>query len=318
MIRTRGSFTARALSDFAEKRMKIKGYLIILICLFLCVTAAGEESGNAPRAWEPLSFDVPEAPYAPDFWGYDDNMMGYKDDSIDITIEQMTPANANILVITIRLSDVSQFRTAWAGSYPTSKEVSSVADMAEWNNAILAINSDFFAYHSSGIVYRNGMQIRMRPDRDRDTLIVDMNGDFHILAPTTQKAFDAYDGTILHAFCFGPALVRDGVMETNFDRIDLDIMKYKKEQRLAIGQLGPLTYVIVSVEGPLYAASGGMTIPEMAQFMLDLGCTNAYNLDGGNSTAVVLGGIKLNSQSTTKVREVGDILYFATLVPDQE
>ena len=298
--------------------MKTRFSIIMILCLLLCASAFGEETGAAPKTYPPLSFDVPEAPYVPDFFAYDENMMGYKDDSIEITVEQTTPGNANILVITVRITDISQFRAAWAGSYPTSNEVSTVADMAEWNNAVLAINADFFANHSSGIVYRNGMKIRVRPDRDRDTLIIDTNGDFHILAPSTQKAFDEFDGEILHAFCFGPALVKDGVMETDFNRIDLDIMKYKKEQRLAIGQLGPLTYVIVAVEGPLYASSGGMTVPELAQFMMDLGCTNAYNLDGGNSTAVVLGGVKLNSQSTTKVRQVGDILYFATLVPDDE
>jgi exopolysaccharide biosynthesis protein len=45
--------------------------------------------------------------------------------------------------------------------------------------------------------------------------------------------------------------------------------------------------------------------------------TNAYNLDGGSSANVSLGGEKVNSLSNPKRRAVGDIIYFATLVPNK-
>lgn len=46
-----------------------------------------------------------------------------------------------------------------------------------------------------------------------------------------------------------------------------------------------------------------------------MGCINAYNLDGGSSSSVVLGGKKINALSTGKIRPVGDCIYFATLIP---
>ena len=41
----------------------------------------------------------------------------------------------------------------------------------------------------------------------------------------------------------------------------------------------------------------------------------AYNLDGGNSAAVILNDEKLNNVTNTKKRMVGDCIYFCTLVP---
>jgi exopolysaccharide biosynthesis protein len=42
----------------------------------------------------------------------------------------------------------------------------------------------------------------------------------------------------------------------------------------------------------------------------------AYNLDGGHSTSVYLCGQRINQ--IPKDRAVGDIVYFATLVPSAE
>ena len=48
--------------------------------------------------------------------------------------------------------------------------------------------------------------------------------------------------------------------------------------------------------------------------MQSLGCENAYNLDGGGSSTMVMDNQKINALSTHKVRNIWDILYFATLV----
>lgn len=38
----------------------------------------------------------------------------------------------------------------------------------------------------------------------------------------------------------------------------------------------------------LAAESAGLTLSQLAQVMKDLGCTTAYNLDGGGSTTMVV------------------------------
>jgi len=55
-------------------------------------------------------------------------------------------------------------------------------------------------------------------------------------------------------------------------------------------------------------------IPEFAQRMKDLGAEQAYNLDGGSSSAMMLGGQKINGLSSKKMRPICDLLYFSTLV----
>lgn len=73
-----------------------------------------------------------------------------------------------------------------------------------------------------------------------------------------------------------------------------------------------LSYLIVATEGPENKGSTGLTMAEFAQLLYDLGAKNAYNLDGGSSSSVVLNYKKINSLSTGKIRAIGDILYFAT------
>ena len=51
--------------------------------------------------------------------------------------------------------------------------------------------------------------------------------------------------------------------------------------------------------------------------MQSLGAQIAYNLDGGSSCTVVLNNEKINSPSNPKRREVGDCIYFATLIPNE-
>lgn len=69
-----------------------------------------------------------------------------------------------------------------------------------------------------------------------------------------------------------------------------------------------------ATEGPENPGSVGLTIPQMAEFMGTLDVQNAYNLDGGSSSTMVLNNEKINALSTHKVRSICDILYFATLV----
>ena len=62
--------------------------------------------------------------------------------------------------------------------------------------------------------------------------------------------------------------------------------------------------------------SVGLNVPSLAQLMLDLGAKEAYNLDGGNSSTMLFNFTKINGQKASKLRDMGDILYFATAIPD--
>ncbi len=273
------------------------------------------------------------APYKPNPDCYLPDQGGYVDESMSITIEyswwnddivrQEGPGKGNttLMAIRVKLTDVTQFRTALASPYP-SKQTDRVESMARKNNAVLAINGDFFNYHDSGVEYRNGRKMRFNASNLRELLIIDEAGDFHYLQPTSQKAWDAYTeagGTALHTYWFGPNLIKeDGTPMTVFTDKENN-GPWMKSQRMVIGQVGPLEYLILCCEGPESAdyEGQGFTLAQMAQVCVEYGLTNAYNLDGGSSTTVTLNGVKINSPSNPKRREVGDCIYFATLVPNE-
>ena len=80
--------------------------------------------------------------------------------------------------------------------------------------------------------------------------------------------------------------------------------------RSAIGYFEPGHYCFVQVDGRI-ESSRGMTLEELSQLFADLGCTAAYNLDGGQSSGFVWQG---QLQSYPYKRPVYDIIYVSETI----
>lgn len=285
---------------------------LLLALLLLCSLACAEET---TPAFEPIPWDVEVSPNLPNPACYAEGDLGYHDDSIDISFEMDRAFDTDIMLMRVKLTDITQMRAQGAGRYP-SKNATPVKRMTKQVSAIGAISGDYYSYHDDGIVVRNTHLYRNRVNTGRDTLIIDQNGDFTIFAPTSKEAWDAYDKSqAVHVFCYGPALVTNGVQLTDMNTVRLSCGKNKLAQRLVIAQTGHLEYLIIATEGPENKGSRGLTIAEIAQYCADLGLQNAYNLDGGSSSTIVMNNRKINALSTHKERPVGDCIWFATLVP---
>lgn len=241
--------------------------------------------------------------------GYDG--LSYRDDTITVTVEETRAYDTTILIARVTISDPSQIRTAMAGRYGSDTQTPG-ARLAKRVQAVFAVNGDYFNFSSNGYVVRQGTLYRDNPAPGSDILLIDDQGDFHIVEDATSEKLAAFEGAVINSFSFGPALVVDGkVVEGGF----LDDVAYDKPaQRMVVAQAGPLSYVCVATEGPENPGSVGLTIPQMAEFMGTLDVQSAYNLDGGSSSTMVLNNEKINALSTHKVRSICDILYFATLV----
>ena len=235
--------------------------------------------------------------------------MGYEDGTIYIKVETRIINNTKVFFTWIQIADPSQLRT-WV----TRGENNPMAE-AKKMKAVLAINGDWFSGRKEGVIYRNGQLMRpAKPFGNYDTLIIDDEGDFHILYRPEDNAFDPYLDCIMHSFMFGPGLVIDGELQTfegnNYGSgpgMGLQV----NAQRQALCQMGKLTYLIITTEGPKDKSDKvhGFNVPQLAQLCYDMGAVNAYNLDGGNSAALILNGVKINSRG---YREVTDIIYFVT------
>lgn len=293
--------------------------ILAALALCFCCALAEEENGEITEElvvspFTPIAWDVKISPNEPNPDCYLPDQAGYHDESLDVAIETFRLHDTTVMKVSVRLTDVSQFRTGTAQNHEPWSQTARVSTLAKRFKAVLAINGDFFGYHSEGIVWRNGKQLRLRPVQYRDTLIVDGNGDMHVLKPSTKDAFQAFEGEVIHAFCFGPALVIDGEVCDDLTQTRMSVAPGKATQRIAIGQTGPLEYLIVATEGPENRGSVGFTLQQIADLMGELGCVTAYNLDGGSSSSVVLNYEKINALSTGKVRQVSDCIWFATLV----
>ncbi len=252
-----------------------------------------------------------EAAFPPVESALDMDNLTYDDGSLSVRIEKDIAFDTNVYYVYVTVTDPGQLRTALSAPYP-SKQWTTAATIAKRNNAVLAINGDFFSYHQTGYVVREGKELRKAPVSSRDTLIIDENGDLTIIDHSSNKSIEEFPREIRQAFCFGPGLIIDGEI-AQFKYAEKTSCGYPtKAQRMIFCQLEPLSYLFFATEGP-EQNQPGLTIPECVSLLKDLGIRQAYNLDGGNSTSVVLCGTKINAVGA-KVRDIGDIIYFATAV----
>lgn len=234
----------------------------------------------------------------------------YRDDTLHVVIEDIQRDNSIYHVAHVEIADPSQLRTALSGD-PGEKVKIAPSVIAEANNAVVAVNGDGYLYRTRGYIVRQGAVLRKSGSTDLDMLVIDTQGNFHALRKPTRasitEALATFD--VAQWFTFGPVLVMDGQAQTVYN--SYGFAPQDKSPRTAIGQVGELSYVLVVVDGR-QSQSRGVTHKKLAQFMADLGCTVAFNLDGGGASTLVFHGSVYNSPSGGSERVTSDILYFAT------
>ena len=296
--------------------------VLAAVMMTACAAAAETEATpaeaplqeTAARTLSPLPIDDSPGPVA-DEKNYRADGLGYEDESLTVRIETMRAYDTEIMLAYVTVADPSQIRTAMAAKYGSRKEAKPRI-MAERVHSVFCVNGDFFSYRPTGYLVRQGVLYRDKADPEYDILIIDDKGDFHILKDPTDADVKSFEGTIVNSFNFGPALVID--VEKVLPVKLMDYGSSRPTQRMAACQTGPLSYLFVATEGPENKGSVGLTLEQMVELCGSLGVQQAYNLDGGSSSAMLLNLDKLTALSTRKIRPICDILYFATLIPAEE
>lgn len=301
---------------------KILSLLLALVCLTSVGSALGElpvitTPDELPRLQKVVFPEMADyaAPaegrfnYEADKTHFGQDGLSYHDDTLDVQLHKFHIYNADVTVAFVQIADPDQLRTQLAKPYP-SKTTARIDTIAKPVKSVFAVNGDWFSYHSDGIVYRNGELLRSRDIPEDDGLAIDVNGNFHIVSPMTEAEYAKLEVSVMHSFVFGPALVVNG-------EVPEIVRKLTYRQRMAIGQMDELCYVFVAADGTNEDDGEGLSVPELAQLMHDLGAHTAYNLDGGQSTSMLLGNTKVNGHPKT-MRAIGDIIYFTTAVPDEK
>ena len=236
----------------------------------------------------------------------------YKDDNISINLTETTVNNTQVYVADITVSSSDYLKTAFAqnafGTNVTEKTYETATD----NNAILAINGDYYGANSTGYVIRNGVVYRdtVRENSNNGDLAIYKDGSFKIIYEDQISAEQLVKDGVVNLLAFGPTLVENGEIAVGTNEEVGQAMA--SNPRTAIGIIDENHYIIVVSDGRT-SESKGLSLYQMAEVMKSYGVKTAYNLDGGGSSTLYFNGQVINKPTTggNKIseRSVSDIVY---------
>lgn len=236
----------------------------------------------------------------------------YKDDNISINLSESTVNSTQVYVADVTVSSSDYLKTAFAQNAFGTNVTAKTSETATDNNAILAVNGDYYGANSTGYVIRNGVVYRdtVREDSSNGDLAIYKDGSFKIIYEDQISADQLVKDGVVNLLAFGPALVENGEIAVGTNEEVGQAMA--SNPRTAIGIIDANHYIIVVSDGRT-SESKGLSLYQMAEVMKSYGVKTAYNLDGGGSSTLYFNSQVINKPTTggNKISEraVSDIVY---------
>ena len=235
-----------------------------------------------------------------------DALYSYADDGVRVVVTRYQETGLTYYVADIWIRNIEYFRTAFSsGEFASgSKYYRELPSLSAELGAVIAISGDFCTARSKGVVIRNGDLYRETLSGE-DVCILYADG---VMETYYADAFDLEAAVARGAYqswSFGPKLLDNGEKPESYNCSDA---VYGKNPRSAIGYFEPGHYCLVTVDGRQGDYSRGRDMPGLSQIFIDLGCVDAYNLDGGQTAAMAWGDAFVN-QPYKGGRAVGDTIY---------
>ncbi|MBZ2022076.1 phosphodiester glycosidase family protein [Streptococcus sanguinis] len=236
----------------------------------------------------------------------------YSDDNISVTLTEKTVSNTQVYIADVTVSSSEYLKTAFAQNTYGNNVTAKTSETAANNNAILAINGDYYGANTTGYVIRNGVVYRdtVREDSSNGDLAIYKDGSFKIIYEDQVSADQLVKDGVVNLLAFGPSLVENGeiVVDTNSEVGQ----SMSSNPRTAIGIIDENHYIIIVSDGRT-SESEGLSLYQMAEIMKSYGVKTAYNLDGGGSSTLYFTGQVINKPTTNgntiSERSVSDIVY---------
>ena len=233
----------------------------------------------------------------------------YSDSKSKITVTKYRAYDSNIYVADVEVADGTSILSAFANNTYGRNITETTSAIAEENNAVLAINGDYYGARQSGYVIRNGVVYRSQGSNGED-MVISKDGSLSFISESDTTTDSLMQKQAWQVLSFGPVLVENGqVAVSENDEVG---MAMASNPRTAIGTVAKNHYLFVVSDGRT-SESAGLSLYELANFMKSLGATNVYNLDGGGSSTMVFQGEVVNNPTTNgnkiSERAVSDILY---------
>ena len=253
----------------------------------------------------------------------------YCDDSILAIAWKELVDGMTLTCCEVKIADGSQIRRKFVDDRFGSSNKLFATSLANSVNSVAAMNADFYMFRDFGIVVYDRELYRFdeatytgqyKKYNCTDTLFITGEGDFlfwHRLQTATPEEMRAFiaDNNVIFSIAFGPVLVENGELQVCdwYPAGEID----KGYSRAGIGQKDHLHYFYMSLNHSAEAAAR-WTVNQFAERMYARGLQQAYNLDGGQTGELVWQGAPYNHVDFGAEREVSDILYFATAIPESE
>ena len=248
-----------------------------------------------------------------------DKIYYYYDETILVITWKEEIDNTVYTISEVKIAHPSQFRRFLANGEFGSDKQYITTDMAKSVNAVVASSGDFYKHRYNGIVVHEG-QIKRAEFDSVDTCFIDDQGnllfsyrkEFQDQA-TAQQFVD--DNHIRFSLAFGPVLIDGGEIRVPDVYALGEIDGYYS--RMALCQRDELHYLLINATAERASQRRPMVI-EFAQVIQGFGCDKAYALDGGQTTVIAMDGELITNVDFGFQRQISDIIYFATALPDGE
>ena len=180
---------------------------------------------------------------------------------------------------------------------------------------IMEISKKKTKYDYHGVVIRNGEVVATKTRNSQkkrnwpnmDTLAVYADGSMKSYDCDALTAEEYLEKGAVQVFAFGPWLLSEGEIHPNLAKIN----DYS-EPRVAIGMIEPWHYILIVTAGRPTSKYQGYKLSWLAEKMKELGCTEALNLDGGDTVALAFNNkvILHGNMESKKLRNLGSMIAF--------
>ncbi len=172
---------------------------------------------------------------------------------------------------------------------------------AKRSNAVLAVNAGGFASQNGkirplGITVVDGKIVTFS---NADLSVIGFNKNGNLVGGKIESEQQIHDMGIVHGASFLPTLLKDGVKQT----IPKDWAN-ARHPRTLIGHFENGDLLFIVIDGRREGWSGGVTLEEAQNKLLEFKVRDAYNLDGGGSSTFYYNGKVLNRPSGGSERKV--------------
>ncbi len=239
-------------------------------CELYASTISGASSADDATTDSSASLitDITQANSAENVVTYDD--WNYQSSTLSISINEYSSGSGEnaltYFVADVVITDATQLMNAFADNQFGQNIIAYTSEIAQANNAIFAINGDYYGFRDNGIIIRNGIIYRDIPVRTG--LVFYRDGSMKIYDETQTSAEELLADGVWNTLSFGPALLEDYQVVENNNQVEVDTNFGNhpiqgNQPRTGIGIIDENHIVFIVVDGRSKGYSMGVTLTEL-------------------------------------------------------